>query len=432
MNVVILLLLLVLPAHSWAFDVAARRWALNAGTGTQDITFSDLDEDCTSVTCAAIVIVTTGITDEVKANHAAMWVGFTDGTNSRVAEVYDTDNVSTTSSRRRTTHNYFIETSDPPSGPTGSATFNAWLSNGLQINIDDAFPDTYLATFVIFSGVTATVSDFISNASVDGTTNVNTVGFNPEILLLASNRLATSLAQSGDFIITFGAAVNDGSSSQGSIGCYSRSAATTSNIHANASALYGMSVSDLTGLHAAMLINGWNSSGFVATTKRQGVGAAWNYLALKINGPQFSVISVDTPTATGTTSITTGFKPRFGILMGTLARAYDVDEADSDAGPCMISVFTDNNQYANMAVMKDGVTTTDTGSLSGDKGITMYAHDNTCSAGSCFVGTITSFDDTHVNLNYTSVFSDAVRKWVGFFIEDTTTVARRRGVGIMQ
>lgn len=423
------------PPTATTFDIAVRRFALNTGTGLQSFTFTDFTENCTVVTCAAIFLVTKAITEDTSAGDAMISLGFTDGTSQGVTTVHDNTGVSTTDSQRRQSTTAVIQT-DESTGIDGVASFNAWLSNGVQIDITDPPSAAFLVTVVLIGGQSfnAKVGSFASNASVDGTTDVTSVGFEADAVLLAGSRLAGTGATT--FIFSTGVAINDGSNTQGSIGCYSMHNVTTSAGHAMTSNEYALSVTDDGGLDTAVLINGWDNSGFTATTKRVGVSANVYYLALSFGGPSFGAVQMDSPTSTGVSSYSFGFQPLFGMILGTLAQAYNTDEADSDAGDCMISYFTGNNQYANTTSIQDGVTSTmNSRSFSNDQAVFMPDHFGDCPAGSCFRGT-SSMVATGFSINYSSVFTSAARKWIGFAVEEVDEEviggARRRAVGVMQ
>jgi len=423
--------LLLVAVPSWGFDAAVTRVAMNTVTGLQTITFADFSEDCTAVPCAAIFLVTRATTDNTLAEDAMISLGFTDGTDQRMTLVHDNDNVATTDSTREVRGDRVIETMEA-AGIDGEAIFYSWMTNGLRIDVTDAPPAAFLLTVAIMGGAGFSAKSGVlsSNAAIDGTTDVNTVGFTPDAVLLMGTRLATN--SSATYLFTTGVAVNDGSSSQGSIGCYSQNGVTTTNPHATTSTLYAASFTDNAGLATTIQVGAWDAQGFTTTTKRVGVAANYPYLALDFPSLDFAVSDIDTRTTIGATTTTVGFQPLWGMLLGTLARAYDVDEADLDAGQCMISMWAGQGQYVNNANVQDAVTTTNTGSRSDDQGVFMGTDAGTCAADSCARGFVI-LEPTGYSLDYSSVDTAAARKWIGFAIEDTVgPTARRRGPGLLQ
>lgn len=434
MILIFLLLSLLCASPSLAFDAAVGRFALNTSTGAQDLTFPDFTEDCTQVTCAAIFVTVRATADNTQVDDAAMSFGFTDGTNQGMAAIDDDHGVSTTDSSRETRSGRVISLSSA-AGVDTIASFSSWLDDGVQINITDAPPTASFVTVAIIggSGLSADVGQFSSNGSIDGTTDVTTVGFEAEILFLTGTRLANVDQTSSTYLFTAGVAANDGSDTQGSIGCFSHNGQSTTNPHALTSTLYAAHYTDQGGADTAVQIGSWDSSGFTATTKVVGTAANLNYLALAFGGPDSAVIDIATPTATGVDSETIGFNTLLGMIFGTLAQAYDTDEDDSDGGQCMISMFTDNNQYSNGVGVEDGVTTSNTYTVSNDEAVVIEQDDGTCSAGTCLRGTL-AIDATEWDITYSSVFSGAARQFIGFALEDETPAetGRRRGVQVIQ
>lgn len=430
------------PPSGDAYDIAVTRVALDNLTGTRNFILPDFSLDCTSVNCAAIFVLTKAIADDTAAADAVISVGFTDGMNQITTAVHDNDAVSTTDSKReyRTDNNVMLAMES--SGVTGAAEFYQWSANGVWINTTDAMPENYLLTIVLMGGegFQAKVGTFTSNAAVDGTTDVNTVGFLPDAVFLSSARLAGTSAST--MLFTLGAAVNDGSSSQGSIGCYANDgvAPNASNTpSAITSTLYAASLTDGGGQDVSIQVGSWDAQGFTATTKVVGVAAQFGYFAFNLGGADFSVFDMNTRTATGLETHTLGYRPLFAMVLGTLGRAYDVGELnDGDAGSCMISfgTATASGQFANTTSVQQGVGTSNSASFSNDQGVFMASHDGACSAGSCFRGSF-AFEANSLDINYTSVFTDAVRKWVGFATQDLGTPgtggpSSRRGAGLVQ
>jgi hypothetical protein len=413
-----------------AFDIDVGRFTLNSGTGTQNLSFANFDEDCTSVTCAVIFFMSSATADATATAGRIINVGFADGTSEISSYGEDDDGLGTTNSDRRISSNEVIE--DNPQAL--SINFSAWLSDGVQINIGATTGVQHLVNAVIFGGSTlsADVGSFTSNASIDGTTDVTSVGFTSDLVFLTGVRTGTINSGGSNHIFTMGIALNDGSDTQGSIGCYSRDNQATSDVHAVTSSLYAAQHTDNSGLDQAIQIGTFDSSGFTSTTKIAGTAYVYGYLALEIGALDSSLVDISTPTSTGNDSVTIGHASRFGLILGTLAQAFDTDEADSDGGSCMFSIMTSDAQYVIGNASEDNVGTSNTQSYNDDIAIYMSQDDGSCSAGSCFTGTLSSFDNTSWNFNYSATFTDAARKWLGFAIEGDATDDRRRSDNILQ
>jgi len=434
------------PPAGEDLDIAVQRFSLStASTGIQDFSFDDFSMDCTQVNCAAIFVVTKATENGTEAPDAMISLGFTDGLNSVATSVHDDDNVGTVDSRRYfDTGTGLVVRTLEATGTTGLAEFFDWSPSGgfkgLRLNITDGFPAGYLITVVIMGGVDfeAKVGAFAGNLTVNNTTDVTSVGFLADAVLLSGGRLTTSSAST--MLFTVGAAVNDGSNTQGSIGCYSNDGASPQSayVHALTSTAYAASYADTSGQGASIEVGSFDSSGFTATTRVVGTASNFGYLALRFGGADSNVIDMDTRTSTGTQSHALAYKPLFGMVLGTLARAYDTDEADSDGGACMISFVTPTRQFANTTTIDYGTSAnTQSASFSNGSGVVMPADDGTCVAGACFTGNV-ALNTNSMDVTYTSVFTSAVRKWIGFTVQDVSTPggggggSRRRGAGTLQ
>lgn len=424
-NAAIVLLFLLSPVY--AFDIDVTRVALNTGTGTQDVTFSNFSEDCTAVTCVVMAIVSDAVTDATVAARATIGIGFADGTTQVLMATQSDDAQSPANTERYETTGKMIGFPND----TIDIDFNAWLSNGVRIDVVSAPSSAYLTHFVIFGGsdISADVGTFQANASIDGTTDVTSVGFEADVVLFSSTRLSSFPQDINQRIHTMGVAINDGSSTQGAIGWHAEDNANPTSVNAATSTLYAAQQVDDGGLDTAIQIGSWDASGFTATTKVVGNAAQYAYLALKFTSANIALVDYSTPTSTGDDFVSIGFQPLFAMILGTLAQAYDTNEADSDGGSMMISTLTADAQYTINNADEDGQTTSDTQSYSDNIAIKMFQDDGTCAAGSCFTGTFSSFSASGINVNYSTVFSGASRQWLVLAIGES---GRRRGSGILQ
>lgn len=435
------------PPAGEDIDIAVQRFNLAVNTtGVHSFAFDDFSMDCTVVNCAAIFVVTKAVANDTEEPDALISLGFTDGMNQVTTSVHDNDAASAEVDSRREFRTDRVVNTLESTGITGVAEFYDWNpgvgQRGLRLNITDGFPDDYFITVVIMGGVDfeSRVGSFAGNSTVGNSTDVTSVGFLSDIVFLTGARLSSISAPT--MLFTFGAAVNDGASTQGAIGCYSQDAQGTSNPHAQTSTLYAAALVDDGGPDMSIEVGSWDSSGFTATTRVVGTTANFGYLALRMGGADISVLDMDTRTTTGTSTHELGYKPLFGMVLGTLARAYDTDEADSDAGLCMIGFGTLTRQFSNTTRVDDGVNTFDSASISNGIGVMMPTETGSCTAGSCFRGQM-MFEPSSLDIAYTSVFSDAVRKWIGVAVQDLSETGGgsggsgggtgpRRGAGLLQ
>ncbi|GAF88657.1 unnamed protein product, partial [marine sediment metagenome] len=86
-------------------------------------------------------------------------------------------------------------------------------------------------------------------------------------------------------------------------------------------------------------------------------------------------------------------------------------ETSANAGSLSISVIDENNQFCNAVSIEDGVSATNTQSVSDNKAINI---DNDA-GGDEFDATFTSFDTSGWTFNFTNV-NATTRKWIGFAV----------------
>ncbi|HEY7712301.1 MAG TPA: hypothetical protein VIG57_19980, partial [Candidatus Entotheonella sp.] len=392
-------------------------------------------EDCTAVPCFVMFILTRATEDGVAAAGANLGIGFANGTEEVAISVYAEDGSagSDTDRAHRTSGNAFFLFSE--AAVDGNADFSAWLVNGIQVNVTSAFNAQYLVTAVIFGGASfQSVVGAATLGNVGAETDVNTVGFEPDLVfVMGIRRSGTGDSDDITQFFSFGAAVNGGS--QGSIGCDATDGVSSSEVFAVTSSQYALRYPDVvSGLGPGAEVTNWDAQGFSLITRDKNTTSTVRYAALDLGTAAASVFDIDAPTSTGSSSAAAGIQSQFGMVLGTLARSYDAKESDSDADSCMIGVATmdTDSQFVNEIVNDDGAAVMDTSSGSNDSFILMNPGDGSCAAGSCYVGTMTSFGATTWNLDYTSVFSDATRKWIGLAIGAAPAGARRRGVHVIQ
>jgi hypothetical protein len=432
--VILYLLAFLLLLSSWAhaLDIAVTREPVRTGTGTQDFEFTNFSADCTAVPCLAMFILTRATVDGVAAPHANIGVGFADGSQEVAVSVYAEDLANPTDTDRaaRFGGEAFFLFSE--AAVDGSADFSAWLTNGVQINVTDAFADQYLVTAVIFGGIVDSEMGKTQLGNVGAVADVTTVGFESDLVFFLWTRDAGSddVANTTQFF-GFGFAVNDGSDTQASIGCDASDGAAVSTPSVVTSSLYALRLPDVAGgVGPGVQVSDFDATGFSLTTRDKNTTTWARWVAVDLGTPNAAVVDFSAPTATGPQSVSVGFESQFGMILGTLARAYDTKETDSDADSCMIGVATADGAYVNQIVNDDGTSPTNTASGSNDSFAQVNPGDQSCVAGSCYVMTLSGFDASGWTLNYTSVFSDAVRPWVGLAIETEVaapiTTRRRR------
>jgi hypothetical protein len=189
--------------------VAITRDAVNTATGNQDFTTNDLDGLTPK---AAFFIITSAISDGTPRDNAIISFGAaTDTTERWSVGVQAQHDVGTTNTGRRAVSDECImKLFGTSTNVDGEADFVSFIANGVRINWGNAPALGYLLTVVLFAGtdLTAKAGTFtVGNEDVP--TDVNTVGFEPDVLLTASVALGFTDAGSTFALLSHGVVTND-------------------------------------------------------------------------------------------------------------------------------------------------------------------------------------------------------------------------------
>ncbi|NJN53652.1 MAG: hypothetical protein HC804_02170, partial [Anaerolineae bacterium] len=158
-------------------------------------------------------------------------------------------------------------------------------------------------------------------------------------------------------------------------------------------------------------VSAFDADGFTATPRNTGTGNPGSnelgYLALRFGStPVVSskVYTFSTPTSTGDNTDTgAGFEPQAIFYATTLVTTINTPDTGSGSGAVGVAVITDGAQYHNTVASQDGVTTTNTQSLSDNQAINLPLHDG--AAG--MAATYSTFTSTGVTLNWSDVEGSA-------------------------
>jgi len=101
----------------------------------------------------ALLLITKATSDGTPVDGARLGYGFTDGTNNFFVGMRSAHNLST-SLTRRAHHTGRCIICDADDLENGSAHFNQWVTDGLQITFDDNAEAAYLITVILFGGTT--------------------------------------------------------------------------------------------------------------------------------------------------------------------------------------------------------------------------------------------------------------------------------------
>lgn len=396
------------------------RVACNTGTGTQDITTSKMG-GLTPV--AALFTWNYATADGTAADHYHMGMGAATGATVRWAIMsIGQHNVASADTQSYATASYCVIFGDPTSLPTdetenGAADFDSFITNGVRIDWGSNPPSAaYLLTVTLIAGtdvanVKAGYWDDLGD-TVDSTADVNTVGFNPELLwtgITNISALDTATANSG---IGIGFAERAGK--QISVCQTSLDAANDGDpkmyIREDAGIVW---IDPTAALDWYGEFGSFDSSGFSVTTRNAGANnQILFYLAVDFG--RSVVIDVNylvTPTATGSWSTVRPLvKPQYMMMLHSGMEALNTYDASDNAGTLGISMADATNQYSTSCSDEDASADTDTQSLSDDTLINNPFDDGTTE----YVATLTSFDARGATFNFSTAPSTA--KYIPYLV----------------
>jgi hypothetical protein len=388
--------------------VATVRAAVNTALGNQDFTTDDLGEQ---TPVAAFFIISIALADDTAVAHAVFGVGAATATDERWTTTFDVeDGQGTTDSERTGQTTNCVLILNGTGVVDAEADFVTFITNGVRINWGDAPSAAFLLTVVLFAGsdVSADVDVFAAAANENDTVDVNTVGFEPDLVLFASPGLTNFASDGGNAYLSVGAAANGGG--QACWLFYDNTGEATSDVAALISNAYAAGQHNAGGWIWGGEIGTFDSAGFSCTT-RQGAsgGDDVGFLALSFGGiSDVWVGTVATPTGTGNQSQTgPGFLPQFVMCGLTQMPALNTSYTDANAGSVGLGVFDANNEYSTTAQDEDNQGTSDTQSIADSKAVN--SPNDSGAAG--HVATFVSFDSEGWTWNFTTTEGAAVYYW---------------------
>lgn len=406
--IALLTLLLIPPVY--AVDVAVVQQAGRTTAGTADFTSTGF-----GTPVAAMCMSSYGVSNGTSVAGVGFTIGFTDGTRQNTAFMRSKDGVTTTVAGRRADTTDILYYADQDGTTIGRVQFSAWITDGVRLNWSVAPASAYQVSCTLFggSGVTnAYVNTVTTPGVVDTSTTVNTVGFQPDLVIGAISGDGTyNDTNQAHADMSVGYAIR--SSSQKGIGWKDVNSVTTTAI-----------TEKVLGSHIGYSVNGtqqveiqnFTSNGFDATTRTTGAAATLGYLALKLNGLSVTGLAIDSPTATGSQAITgiTG-TPQWGMLIAGGAQSIDSPVTTTDAEVFGVSSFTSAAQSCFGVSSDDGVGTSNTDTVADAKPICLIK-DNAAFYDASF----TSFGSGAATFNYGTA-NGTTRKWVGLFLSDSSS-----------
>ena len=391
-----------------AVTTAVTRVACDTSTGTQDITIGGF-----GTAKAALFICSVATADGVAANDANISFGAATGTsNEWCLSLNDRNGTANTSTQATTDSDRCIRINIPGSGPAidGEAEFTAFITDGVRINWLNAPSAAWLLTVVLFGGsdLSAHADNIALGDSVDNAVDVTDPGFEPTLVITASQGRLGMDSNATFWFASFGGVHNNGGVTQRSASFYRPNGAASGSPSSRCTESYGLMESSTAGaLDWGGEFGSFDGSGFTVTTRNAGANnTSMMYLALRLAGTEAGwVDTVDTPTSPGNdTESGPSFTPQIVYQIGTHMEAIDTAYNSSPlAGVIGLGAFTDSAEYMTSVADEDGATTTNTQSLSDDTAVELPEDDGTAALTASFVGMVS----TGYTLNYSAVEANA-------------------------
>lgn len=390
--------------------VITTRTACPVGAGNQTITTANLD----GLTPKAALFIAVGATADGAA-HDDLNISYGAATSAGAQWAmctFSEHGLDTTDSRRRGAIDACVMFIDDAGNVDGEANFLNFIANGCVIDWVNAPASAWLLTVVFFAGddLNAEAVTFpLGNQDVE--VNVNTVGFEPDLLLLGSIARLLNDVSGKHVHFSVGAAANKPGSPQYCYELRSTDDVDFSKVQARISDDYGvMQVNNVAGMDWGCEIGGWDANGFSAWARGGNSGDDIGCLALAFDGEvDFAVGSITSPVANGNQAIAApGFEPQFVMAGLTYMAAFDTGYEDASAGAIGLSVFDQfSTAYCNAVADEDNQDVSDTQSLSDDQAVNFPQHDG--AAG--YVATLVSLDANGWTWNFTAQVGAADLWW---------------------
>lgn len=288
-------------------------------------------------------------------------------------------------------------------------------AGGVDLNFTLNDDVSYRHAFTAFAGTGVTCYvGWLDLGSGAGTIDVTDPGFAPDVILTLLTGNVTNDSLNADLYYSFGIVTNEG-------GAYAqRCFAWAERRTAGGVPLMSLSadrgaakISETDGaLTYDVLFNNFDSSGFDVTLSGSASGNDLVYMALKFNGSSHKLAAFDTPTSTGSYTITgAGFTPRYALIVITnLETSGDFTAraaSDLQGGWSISSVASDEQWSASHRI--EVAATTNTGNQLSAGVIGPSSTD--CDA---IAATFTAWTSDGVTLNFTAVQGTAKKGFVLF------------------
>ena len=381
-----------------------------SGTGTDDLT----SPDSTTTPVGVLHCLSRGEINGTSRNSFDLAIGMADGTIERSISTTANNEQASDDATRGLSASVITQTQPGAQIEQGESTHNSFIAGGERVNNTNGYVFAHLCSHMFFAGCNLAVEEVVLNATVDTLVNVDP-GFAWDVVLVMDVRqtavgLANDNQGSFGFYVkaddAFGCIITDTANGAGSPGGPGLIISTTYAGGATAPGLgtivYGIDIAAAAG----------NSADIIPRV----AGGESNLIQLMFigftTGESAKIVQWDSPTGLGDNIVTgAGGTPIALIHLLSRAAAYNVAEADADAGVYGISFITPDSQFCVSAANEFATgANSDTQGMADNKSIRVPIHNGTESVTTSFEATLVSMLSNGWKDNWTSRDSGTARK----------------------
>ena len=362
--------------------------------------------------------ITRGVTNGTVADHAVLGYGATDGTRQWACGIQSENATTISDNDRFSTVSACIELLNAgASSKDGSLSFNSIITDGIRLNVDNAFASGYRIGFVFFKGDDVSVRA----GSVDMTSAVN-VGqsiiapdFEPHVVEMLTISHATETISTAEAQIAHGFAINDGSETQ-------RSALFQERNGVGDSRATGIMHDDriLSGTTTAgtityeIEVTAFGASGWTITPRVAAANMWAFYTAIRCPSNTVSLVTHAAPTTEGNQSNTTlTFKPQYLEFLYSRQTSVNSLTTNDNAVQFGGAAITVSSQTSYCTTVDDGAGVTDSQSMADNIAVNAVDHIGADE----YKAISPTFNADGWTLNFSSVRGSA-SQWAGLTFEE--------------
>lgn len=372
------------------------RGSTGTGTGNRDITDAGF-----GTPSAAVLITCYGYQNGTARDGASMSIGYATASADECINVHSEDNVSPSDAEREQ-DSVALALYDDSGSLDGQAGFGSFISDGIRLNISNAFSQDYPVNALLFKGCS---NVDLRVVEVNAATVSPNIGFEPDLLIVST---ADGSANNG--ATSFGFAYNGSSIEQG---CVTIEIKNNQNPQSATDRTRDDYVAQQETDSTAIEVTAFGANGYTLTRREDSTTRDFIVLALKwTDPPEFKVMTVDSPNSTGNHAVTgVGFKPESYVIGIAASKTINEDRTVGTFG--IYAANKDGDEGCHGISDDDEASPTNNESLTNNS---FDFHDE--NGGSYYTGSHASMDSDGVTINFSAVDGGS-HKWVGLFVEDT-------------